>query len=42
MYEKKEQQAPALVVKNATFITSAATAAQFITPDKPMIAVCGK
>ena len=31
-----------LTVKNATFITSAATAAQFITPDKPMIAVCGK
>ena len=42
MYENKEQQAPALVIKNATFITSAATAAQFITPDKPMIAVCGK
>ena len=42
MYENKEQKAPALVIKNATFITSAATAAQFITPDKPMIAVCGK
>ena len=42
MYENKGQQAPALVIKNATFITSAATAAQFITPDKPMIAVCGK
>ena len=42
MYEKKEQQAPALVIKNATFITSAARADQFITPDKPMIAVCGK
>ena len=42
MYENKEQQTPALVIKNATFITSAATAAQFITPDKPMIAVCGK
>ena len=41
MYEMK-QQAPALVIKNATFITSAATASQFITPDKPMIAVCGK
>jgi len=26
----------------ARFITSAATGAQFITPDKPMIAVCGK
>ena len=42
MYEKKEQQAPALVIKNATFITSAARADQFITPNKPMIAVCGK
>ena len=42
MYEMKSQQAPALVIKNATFITSAATASQFITPDKPMIAVCGK
>ena len=42
MYEMKPQQAPALVIKNATFITSAATASQFITPDKPMIAVCGK
>ena len=31
-----------LTIKNATFITSAATAKQFITPDKPMIAVCGK
>lgn len=31
-----------MVIKNATFITSAATAKQFITPDKPMIAVCGK
>ena len=29
-------------IKNATFITSAATAKQFIKPDKPMIAVCGK
>ena len=42
MYEMKPQQAPTLVIKNATFITSAATASQFITPDKPMIAVCGK
>ena len=42
MYEMKQPQAPALVIKNATFITSAATASQFITPDKPMIAVCGK
>ena len=30
------------VIKNATFITSAARAEQFITPEKPMIAVCGK
>ena len=29
-------------IKQAKFITSAATAAQFIKPDKPMIAVCGK
>jgi GTP-binding protein len=42
MYEKKEAQMPALVIKNATFITSAAKAEQFITPNKPMIAVCGK
>ena len=43
MYENKDKnQAPALVIKNATFITSAAKAEQFITPDKPMIAVCGK
>lgn len=31
-----------LVIKSAKFITSAATASQFILPDKPMIAVCGK
>ena len=31
-----------LTVKNATFITSAAKREQFITPSKPMIAVCGK
>ena len=45
MYEtkdKNEQKISPLVIKNATFITSAATKAQFITPDKPMIAVCGK
>ncbi len=35
------QKAP-LKVGNATFITSAASEKQFITPDKPMIAVCGK
>ncbi len=43
MYENnKRETPPALVIKNATFITSAARAEQFITPDKPMIAVCGK
>lgn len=31
-----------MIIKNATFITSAATASQFIDPKKPMIAVCGK
>ena len=31
-----------LVIKNATFITSAAKENQFIKPTKPMIAVCGK
>ena len=41
MYEMKGQNAP-LIIKNATFITSAARAEQFIKPDKPMIAVCGK
>lgn len=41
MYEMNEQKA-ALVIKNATFITSAARAEQFIKPQKPMIAVCGK
>ena len=39
---KNQKQPPALVIKNATFITSAARKDQFITPDKPMIAVCGK
>ncbi len=48
MYEMKQKKAgetplqSALVIKNATFITSAAKADQFITPTKPMIAVCGK
>jgi GTP-binding protein len=43
MYENNaKNQPPALVIKNATFITSAAKAEQFITPNKPMIAVCGK
>ena len=41
MYETNEQKQP-LIIKNATFITSAARAEQFITPEKPMIAVCGK
>ncbi len=41
MYEMKEEKTP-LVIKEATFITSAARKEQFITPDKPMIAVCGK
>lgn len=41
-YERKEKNEPALVIKNATFITSAAKKEQFITPTKPMIAVCGK
>ena len=40
--EKKESAPPAVLIKNAEFITSAARADQFITPDKPMIAVCGK
>ena len=45
MYEtkhKNEEKQPPLTIKNATFITSAAKKDQFITPDKPMIAVCGK
>lgn len=45
MYEtkyKREEKLPPLVIKNATFITSAAKKEQFIVPDKPMIAVCGK
>lgn len=44
MYETKDKKpsAPSVVIKNATFITSAARAEQFIKPDKPMIAVCGK
>ncbi len=42
MYETKEEKPTAFVIKNATFITSAARKEQFITPHKPMIAVCGK
>ena len=41
MYESKQKEL-SLVIKKATFITSAARAEQFIKPDKPMIAVCGK
>ena len=37
-----EQEKKALKIGNATFITSAATEKQFIEPNKPMIAVCGK
>ncbi len=29
-------------IKSATFVTSAAAPAQFLTPQKPMIAVCGR
>lgn len=43
MYETKDKNTqPSLVIKDATFITSAAKAEQFITPNKPVIAVCGK
>ncbi len=31
-----------MVIKEAKFITSAASSKQFLTPEKPMIAVCGK
>ncbi len=41
MYEVKTEK-PSLIIKNATFITSAAREDQFIRPTKPMIAVCGK
>ena len=41
MYEVKTEK-PSLVIKNASFITSAAREDQFIRPTKPMIAVCGK
>lgn len=37
----REPRAP-LIVKNATFITSAANEKQFLSFDKPTIAVCGK
>jgi GTP-binding protein len=41
MYEVKTEK-PSLIIKNASFITSAAREDQFIRPTKPMIAVCGK
>lgn len=31
-----------MIIKNATFVTSAATSSQFLKFDKPVIAVCGK
>ncbi len=31
-----------MIIKNATFVTSAARAEQFLACEKPMIAVCGK
>ena len=37
-----ESKENAVKIGNASFITSAATEKQFIRPDKPMIAVCGK
>ena len=42
MYETNQEKQAPLTVKNAKFITSAAKKEQFITPDKPMLAVCGK
>ncbi len=42
MYETKEEKPSVLIIKEATFITSAAKREQFIQPSKPMIAVCGK
>ena len=41
-YPYTQKNEPKLVIKNATFITSAAKQDQFIQPDKTMIAVCGK
>lgn len=31
-----------MIIKNATFVTSAASPKQFLKPSKPMIAICGK
>ncbi len=39
MYEMKEEKQATLVIKNATFIKSAAKKEQFIEPTKPMIDV---
>ncbi len=42
MYETNEKKSAPLTVKQAKFITSAAKKEQFLTPEKTMIAVCGK
>lgn len=42
MQNIKTENAGGMVVKNATFITSAASEAQFLHTDKTVIAVCGK
>lgn len=42
MQNIKTENAGDMVVKNATFITSAASEAQFLHTDKTVIAVCGK
>ena len=42
MAEFNVEKKARLTIKNATFITSAARAEQFIEPKKTMIAVCGK
>lgn len=39
---EQTEKTPPLTIKNAKFVTSAATSAQFIKADKPIIAVCGK
>lgn len=38
----EDEKMEKVVIKNAEFITSAARKEQFLKPDKPMIAVCGK
>ncbi len=42
MYENTQEKRPPIVIKDAKFITSAARKEQFLAPEKPMIAVCGK